>query len=168
MEADAREHEALKVEKVEEKARFDVALQSKDAVILNLRESARKFTAALERIPVLEHEADELKAKVLQLEAEKALLYTADQCRDQYWEGILGCRRMFAKHMPDFQWAKHVPLWLEAEDNLVECQADRDDAAKEREEAAKAQQARKVASEGDTTAGTSSPSALQGRDGDVP
>ena len=117
---------------------------------------------------MLEHEADELKAKVRQLEAEKALLYTADQCRDQYWEGILGARRMFAKHMPDFKWTEHVPQWLEAEENLVECQADRDDAAKERKEAAKAQQARKVASEGDTTAGASSRSAPQGRVGDVP
>ena len=83
-------------------------------------------------------------------------------------KGFMGLVACLQKNMPDFKWAENVPKWLGAEDNMLECQADRDDAAAEREEAAREQQARRLASEGDTTVGPSSQAAPHGLAGEVP
>lgn len=52
---------------------------------------------------MLELDVDELKAEVRRLEQVKAQMYTTEQCENQYWERILGARRMFAKNLPDFK-----------------------------------------------------------------
>ncbi|XP_056693120.1 uncharacterized protein [Spinacia oleracea] len=183
VEEDAEKIASFDRERREMAAKFASELEEKDSL---LKEMTSKFEAAIkqsqeaearlqqfikhreivqnqaDKVPVLQLKIREKDAAIRKLEQERVDLYTADQCREQYWNGILGARRMFAKHMPHFPWNEKVPLWMRAQDHLVECQADRDEAEAERQAALAEARAQKAASEGDTTAGGSSKDAPLG------
>ncbi|XP_056683157.1 uncharacterized protein [Spinacia oleracea] len=181
VEEDAEKIASFAEEKKDMAAKFASELEEKDRLF---QEMKSKFEAAdkehkeaelrlhhfvqhreliqqqADKVPVLRLKLREKDDYIRKLEQERVNLYTADQCREQYWNGILGARRMFAKHMPHFPWNEKVPLWMQAEDHLVECQADRDEAEAERQAALAEARAQKATSEGDTTAGGSSKDAL--------
>ncbi|XP_056687293.1 uncharacterized protein [Spinacia oleracea] len=183
VEEDAEKIASFDKEKKDMAAKFASELEEKDRL---LKEMTSKFEAAdkeskdaearlqqfvknremiqnqADKVPVLQLKIREKEETIRKLEQERADLYIADQCREQYWNGILGARRMFAKHMPHFPWNEKVPLWMRAQDHLVECQADRDEAEAERQAALAEARAQKANSEGDTTAGGSSKDATLG------
>ncbi|XP_056685292.1 uncharacterized protein [Spinacia oleracea] len=189
VEEDAEKIASFAEEKKDMAAKFASELEEKDRLF---QEMKSKFEAAdkerkeaelrlhhfvqhreliqqqADKVPVLRLKLREKDDYIRKLEQERVNLYTADQCREQYWNGILGARRMFAKHMPHFPWNEKVPLWMQAEDHLVECQADRDEAEAERQAALAEARAQKATSEGDTTAGGSSKDAPLGAASETP
>lgn len=67
-----------------------------------LYEIKQKIEIEAEKVPHLKAELKKKSEECDKLLKEKAELYTPEQCQDQYWVGICGARRIFAKNMPEF------------------------------------------------------------------